>query len=157
MLLVLLLAGCGPSTGVVEVSGVPALDDSEAQACHSLVQALPETLDGQPRRPVRAPDGAAAAWGDPPIVLTCGGTMPRSFDRFSRCQWVEGVGWYVPPSAFRDPTSDPTADEPVTLTTIGYGTVVQVRLPATYRPPAAAMVELAPVIKGHLTLQQPCR
>lgn len=83
--------------------------------------------------------------------------MPPSFDQFSTCQEVEGVGWYVPPSAFRNPVTNPTPDEPVTMTTIGYTPVVQVRIPAEYRPPAATMVELAPAIKNHLTLQDPCR
>jgi hypothetical protein len=62
------------------------------------------------------------------------------------------VGWYVPESQFADSDSD------LVISTAGYRPVVQVTIPAKYRPEglAAAMVELAPMVKEYTRLVQPC-
>jgi hypothetical protein len=45
------------------------------------------------------------------------------------------------------------------MSTIGYRPILQVTVPATYRPNgvAAVMVELAPVVKQYLRLVHRCR
>jgi hypothetical protein len=62
------------------------------------------------------------------------------------------VDWFVPDSVIDDLSAD------VVMTTVGRTPAVEVRLPARYRPAgsAAAMVDLAPTIKGHTQVTSPC-
>ncbi len=143
--LLLLLAGCGKEPVSIEHTA-PSPED--AARCQALVKALPDALSDQDRRLVSPAAALGAAWGDPPIVLTCGGDWP--IPATAACQEVDGVGWYVPEDAFDDQSAD------VLMTSIGFEPVVQVELPADYRPPASAMVELAPAIKKSLKVTTPC-
>lgn len=120
--------------------------------CQRFLEALPDTVNDQLRRPVDPDDALGAAWGDPAIELTCGGQMPADFDRFSACEVADDVGWYVPEEQFSDQGLD------VVMTTVGVRPIVQVRLPASYRPEGAAatMVDLAPAIKAELRQVKPC-
>ena len=133
----LLLAGCG---GPVQVES-PALADAEARACASLVEALPDRVDGAGRVEVSPAGAPAAAWGDPAIVLRCGVPMPSEFDDYATCHETDGVGWFIP-----DEQMTGSATE-ITMTTIGRDVNVEVTLPAEHWPPATAMVHLAPAIK----------
>ena len=65
---------------------------------------------------------------------------------------ANGVGWFVPDSQVNDQSAD------VVMSTAGYRPVLQVTVPATYRPNglAAAMVELAPMVKQYTRLVHPC-
>jgi hypothetical protein len=138
-------SGCGD----VEV---PATDVSGAEhrACERLVEAVPDQVADQPRRDTE--EGAlGAAWGDPPIVLRCGVGTPKGYDRFAACQTVNGLDWFVPDEASDDQSLD------VVMTTVGRRPSVEVVLPATYRPPVAAMVDLGEVIKEHTEATRPCR
>ena len=128
---------------------VPALDARARDVCAGLVDSLPATVDGAERRETDPSDAPAAAWGDPAIVLTCGVPAPAGFDDFSTCQEIDGVGWYIPDEQV---TGRP---EPVTMTTIDREVNVQVTLPETHWPPAAAMVDLAPAV-GDLRQTDPC-
>ena len=114
------------------------------------MDALPEAVSDQPRRSVDARDGYAAAWGDPAIVLRCGMPTPRGSDEFAVCQETNGVGWFVPPRQIEDQGAD------VVMTTIGFAQNVEVLLPAEYRPPAAAMVDLAEAITRTIREVEPC-
>ena len=132
----------------------PTPEPADATACARLLDALPNAVADELRRPVDPEDALGAAYGDPAIVLVCGGAMPRDFDEFSPCVEVNGVGWYVPEDQMGD---DPTE---VTMTTIGFRPVVQVTVPATYWPTqgaSAAQVDLAPAIKTTLTRESRCR
>ena len=141
-----LLAGSG--CGGVDI---PATDVTGAQrtACERLVEAVPDQVSDQPRRETDA-DDLGAAWGDPAIVLRCGVGTPEGYDRFAACQTVNGLGWFVPEETSKDQSLD------VVMTTIGRRPAVEVRLPATYRPPVAAMVDLGEVIKEHTEVTRPC-
>ena len=99
-----------------------------------------------------APDGDAlgAAWGDPAIVLRCGVGTPAGYNRFAACQRVNGLDWFVPDEASKDQSLD------VVMTTIGRRPAVEVRLPATYRPPVAPMVDIGGVIEEHTEVTEPC-
>ena len=150
----MLLAGCG---GGVPVD-VPELPADRAAACERLLAALPERLDdlgedGLDRVPVSPEDATAAAYGDPPVVVTCGVGRPETFDRFSQCQEVDGIGWFVP--------EDQVGDEPVevTLTAVGYRPRVQVVLPPEYWPMGAPSVTavLADPVGATLRLAERCR
>ncbi|MGZ4457298.1 MAG: DUF3515 domain-containing protein [Actinomycetes bacterium] len=143
----LLASGCGG--GAVEVDA-PAPTGRAASACTALMKELPSAVADQKRRDVSPASASAAAWGDPPIVLRCGVGRPRGFNRFSTCQVTNGVGWFIPDSQI---TGSATA---ITMTTIGRAAYVEVRLPADYFPPAAAMADLAPAIKKAVPLLRTC-
>ncbi|HET6625463.1 MAG TPA: DUF3515 domain-containing protein [Nocardioidaceae bacterium] len=142
-----LATGCG--SGAVEVD-TPQLEGDDARACARLVDALPETVSDQERRQVEPEDAYGAAWGDPAIVLRCGVAMPGSFDDFATCQETNGVGWFIPEEQL---TGEPRE---IVMTTIGRSQNVEVRLPAAYWPPAAAMVDLAPALKLATVEEKPC-
>jgi hypothetical protein len=142
-----LLAGCGTSAVSVDA---PRLHGKDASACRALVSRLPSHVADQERRTVTPSGAPAAAWGDPPIVLTCGVAKPPGLDRFATCQVANGVGWWIPEDEI---TGRPTD---ITMTTVGRAQFVQVHLPADYFPPAAAMVDLAPAVKATIRQVRPC-
>jgi hypothetical protein len=121
----------------------------ERTACRGLMAALPASVSDRPRRET---DGSplGAAWGDPAIVLRCGVGTPRGFDRFSRCEVANGLGWFVPDEQVADQEVD------VVMTTVERAPRVEVVVPAEYRPPEAVMVDLAEAIKQHTRLVKPC-
>ncbi|WP_232677888.1 DUF3515 domain-containing protein [Nocardioides sp. R-C-SC26] len=149
------LTACGAS----DVALRPAdLSDADRRTCEAFVEALPDELAGMGRREVPTSDeteGSApvgAAYGDPAITVQCGVPVPEEFDRTQTCELANDVGWYVPTTVFDDQGAD------VTMTTAGYRPVVELRLPAQYRPdgPAAATAELAAAVKTHTELVEPC-
>ncbi|MGN6129528.1 MAG: DUF3515 domain-containing protein [Nocardioidaceae bacterium] len=145
--LALLLAGCGTDSVSVDA---PTLHGADAAACRALVAHLPAHVDDQARRTLEPEGAPAAAWGDPPIVLTCGVARPPGLDRFATCQETNGVGWWIPEDQITGRATD------VTMTTVGRAQFVQVHLPADYFPPAAAMVDLAPAIKATIRQVRSC-
>jgi hypothetical protein len=128
----------------------PEVTGRSAKACRALVAALPARVDDQDRRKVDAGAGSAAAWGDPAIELRCGVPRPHGLDRFSTCQVVNGVGWFIPESQIQG------RPVPITMTTVGRAQNVEVRLPRDYFPPAAAMADLAPSIRTTIRDVRPC-
>lgn len=141
------LAGCSAGAVRVESTEPRGLD---AAACSRLLEALPESVSDQSRRAVEPEDAYAAAWGEPAIVLRCGVPMPAAFDRAATCQEANGVGWFVPQEQIDDQQAD------VVMTTIGRAQNVEVRIPASYRPPAATMVDLADAVKQTIDEIEPC-
>ncbi len=143
------LAAC--SADEVTLPDVDVAPD-ERDACTSLVADLPADLgEDRERVPVVPADGLGAAWGDPAIVLTCGGEPPE-ISRTAPCTEVNGVGWYV-----EEPT---LADESVaaTLVTVGYRPIVTLEVPADQRPEgaAAAMSGVAAAVEANAELVRPC-
>jgi len=145
------VSGCG--TDQVPLSSPTPANPAQEQRCRDLLDALPETVADQPRRSVDPADALGAAWGDPAITLTCGDRMPTEFDRFSACQVVDKVGWFVPDEQLYDDDRD------AELATVGRRPVIRVHLPATYRPDglAAVMVDLAPAVEQQTRLVRQCR
>ncbi len=146
-LLAALATGCG--SGKVEVDS-PELSDADARTCRKLVDALPNAVSDELRRPVEPEDAYGAAWGDPAIVLRCGVPVPDGFDKFATCQVANDVAWFVPESQIEDQGAD------VVMTTVGRTLNVEVQVPDRYRPPAAAMVDLAGPIKRTIREVKPC-
>ena len=144
--LLVLVAGCSGTVGV----DAPHVRGATARACAGLVRDLPQRVSDQPRRKVDAGGGYAAAWGDPAIEPRCGVPRPRGFDKFSECQRVNGVDWFIPDSQQTGRPAD------ITMTTVGRRPAVEVRLPQDYWPPANAMVDLATSLKKHLREVRPC-
>ena len=147
--LLLVLAGCAE-----EPVSIPSTDAGPAEraACEPFLADLPRELAGESERVLADQSALGAAWGDPAIVLTCGGELSDDFDRFAQCVEVNGVGWFVPSDAETDQSS--TAP----LTAAGYRPVVRVTVPGDYRPEgvASVMAELADPVREHLRLVDPC-
>ena len=139
--------GCG--TGAVEVERAP-LSGADAEACAAFTEALPQSLLGLERRETEPGDAAAAAWGSPPVVVTCGVGPAEGFDRYSSCIVADGIGWYAPDAASEDLGSA------VTLTTVTVAPRVRLEIPAEHRPPAGLLSELAPLVRRHLRETEPC-
>jgi hypothetical protein len=142
-----LLAGCGGDTVHVDRFPVTASGHS---GCQELLTALPGKVAGQGRRTVTG-STYAAAWGDPAIVLRCGVPLPSGFAS-APCITRNGIGWSVPP----DQADDVTIDAVMTL---AFRTpVVQVRVPAHYRPngPSEVMADLDAVVRAHTTAHGRC-
>jgi hypothetical protein len=146
----LLLAGCGKEPVSIPTLRLTAADQA---ICQRVTNALPETVAGQGKRKTQPAAALGGAWGDPAIVAQCGVGVPQDFSRTAACTEADGVGWFVPDAQVNDQSSD------VVMSTAGYRPVLQVTVPAHYRPSglAAAMVELAPVVKQYTRLVHPCR
>jgi len=150
---VLLLAGvlAGCSSGEVRVDDHD-LSDADRATCEALVDDLPDTLAGEPRRPVDPDGGPGAAWGDPAYVLTCGVPAPAGYEPTATCSDIKGVGWYVTDDQLSDLDVDVT---PIALTRTPY---VELLVPSSYRTDGIdeALAELAPVLKEHLAKGLDC-
>jgi hypothetical protein len=114
--------------------------------CTELLKALPATVMGHGHRAVSPDDALAAAWGNPAIVLRCGVHAPASLEPTSRCDVVNGVGWF----------SRQDAHHEWVFTTIGRISNVELRVPAEYSPAADALVDVSAAIKENLAVEQPC-
>ncbi len=151
LLVVLALAAASCGKEPVSIPTLRLTADDQA-VCQRVVNALPDRVAEQSRRKTQPAEALGGAWGDPPIVLQCGVGVPDGFTRASSCQSADGVGWFVPDSQVEAQSAD------VVMSTAGYRPVLQVTVPATYRPNglAAAMVELAPMVKEYATLVRSC-
>jgi hypothetical protein len=133
---------CGSDSVHVDAFAVGAADRT---ACTDVLAALPDRVAGQDRRTV---DGSryAAAWGDPAIVLRCGVPLPKTF-KGDPCITRNDIGWSVP----LDQADDLTLDAVMTLAF--RSPVLQVRLPAHYRPtgPSEVMADLDALVRAHTT------
>jgi Protein of unknown function (DUF3515) len=143
--LALLAAGCSSDPPQIDA---PDLSAADAEACRSLVDALPETLDGHARVDATGDTAYGAAWGDPAIVLTCGVGRPLDFNDSSTCVAVNSAGWYVPDEILL--SDDQTLD--VTTTEMNHRPRVQLVVPGDYRPDGFtnSIGRLATVIAGTL-------
>lgn len=141
-----LLAGC---SSAVDIEAEP-LDEAEQSACEALVADLPDDLFGQER--VEVSGGAGAAWGDEPVVLTCGAPEPQEYDAFARCSELEGVGWFIPDAQLKDPESD------ISMTVLSHAPRVRLDIPSEHRfsGPDTHLRTLAGPVKEHLDEVRPC-
>lgn len=145
----LLMTGCsGQDVTLPDVDVLP----SERAACEALIEDIPNDLgEERDRVPVLPADGLGAAWGDPAIVMTCGGEVP-DISRTAPCTEVDGVGWFVTEAAMDDQAV------PAQVVAVGFRPIVTVEIPADQRPEgvAAAMAGLAPAVRENTELVRPC-
>ncbi len=134
----LLLSGCGG--GLYDFATAPGTSES----CRSLVSSLPTTVADQQSTPVDSP--RVAAWGDPRIVLRCGVQPPAELEPTSRCDDVDGIGWFTQK---RDGGGR-------LFTTIGRDPDVSVEVPADYQPAGTALIDVADTIRTGSTAVDPC-
>ena len=146
----LVVAACGKEPVSIPTLRLTAPDQA---VCQRVTNALPSTVAEQDRRKTQPAAALGGAWGDPAIIAQCGTAVPKDFSKSAACTVANGVGWFVPDSQVNDQSAD------VVMSTAGYRPVLQVTVPAHYRPNglAAAMVELAPVVKQYTRLVHPCR
>ncbi|MBV1848680.1 DUF3515 domain-containing protein [Catellatospora tritici] len=72
---------------------VSALGERQATVCRALLSQLPEQVRDLPRREVSGGFEQNAAWGDPALTLTCGGTTP-TFPPTDDVYLLDGVCWH---------------------------------------------------------------
>jgi hypothetical protein len=144
----LLVASC--SGGGVPVEA-PAVGGSDAAACADLVDALPDTLAGEPRREVEPADSAAAAWGEPAIVLTCGVDEPAAYDDFASCIEVDDTGWFTPEESLSDPDVD------LVVTELTHRPRVSLLVPAEHRGQDSVLAGVAGPVRETLERASRCR
>jgi len=122
----------------------PDLPADQAAACRALVADLPDTLlDEQPVKVTGASD-YGAAWGDPPLVLTCGVAAIDLTDA-PPCMVVDGVGWVTQ-----------EGDGETVFTADGYRPRIEVVVPDDYAPEAGALTELTELVKEHTVREVRC-
>ena len=143
-----LLAACGDGAVQVEAPEPAAADRA---ACRDLLAAVPDKVADQTARRVEPDDAWGTAWGDPPIVLTCGGAEPKGFNRTSTCTTVNGVDWFIPEDELEAETPSD-----LTMTTVYRRPTVTVRLPADYWPPATTLADLSEAVTSATTRDGAC-
>ena len=122
------LAGCGRTLSIEEnLLGQPPV------SCAQVVVALPLEVGGQPQRAVTSDANNIAAWGDPPILLTCGIELPVAYEQTSTLAEVSGISWLPEP-----------LENGTLFTTIGRNPRVQVAVPSWVPSPSSVLSELAP-------------
>jgi hypothetical protein len=149
VLAALALSGCSPDPVPIDAAD---LDADDRTACREFLDDLPNELAEESRRDVRPSDAVGAAYGDPPIVITCVDRAPDGFDELAECQQVNDVGWYVPDEQVSDPNAG------AVLTAMSHSPFVQAEIPSDYRPDGAAAVlaELSLPIAANLELVDEC-
>ena len=140
--LLVLVAACGGNDVHVDEY---AVDTSARDSCRAVLKGLPDKIAGQDRRTVSG-SAYAAAWGDPAIVLRCGAALPQGF-RGDPCITRNGLGWSLPLEQADDITRD------ATMTLAFREPVLQVRVPADYRPngPSEVMADLDALVRARTT------
>ncbi len=136
------VTGCA-SSGPLSVTA-PSLSGPVATVCGSLLGGVPDRVGGQSGRTTRSA-GSVAAWGSPAIVLRCGVVSPAGLTRSSRCDAVDGVGWF-----------SERVDGAYRFTTIGREAFVEVTVPDEYAPQADALADLAHAVRHSDRVVQPC-
>ena len=148
VILTLVLVGCSVGPVVVDA---PRLAESEQPQCRDFIGELPAIVAGFERREIESPGGFAAAWGAPPLIVTCGGQLPDDFTQLSGCEEIAGIGWFTPDAQLEDPTLA------ATVTTVGIHPLATVSIPAQRRGNAAEILTaVAPAIKQSLLSTEPC-
>ncbi|MEV6287574.1 DUF3515 domain-containing protein [Kribbella sp. NPDC051770] len=137
------LTSCGSDPVPI---AVPEPAPEVSDACAPLIKALPaKILDADPRS--TTPESPlTAAYGDPPIEITCGVSPPAGMAQAqSQCFEVNGVGWFAK-----------EASNGVIFTTIGRKLYVEIAVPKKYTPEANALTDVSDTIKTHNQLITPC-
>jgi hypothetical protein len=133
-------------TSPVTMAATPLAPDA-VEICRAVVAKLPDSVNGSARRPVTAGAEQNAAYGEPPLTLTCGATQP-SYGPTAELAVLGGVCWYQRPGGAG--TEWTTVDRLVPVTVIVPGPVggsAQWVIPFS-APVAAAQPQLANVSAG---------
>ena len=136
-----MLAGCATAVSVDS----PAVDGDTARQCATLAEQAPNSVAGAERREVDSA-GVALAWGDPPIVLRCGVSVPASLRPGAHCDTIDGVDWFTRQH-----------DDTFVFATIGRASTVEVTVPDDYDPAGDALIDLTGAVRTAIPVVTPCR
>jgi Protein of unknown function (DUF3515) len=100
-----------------------SLPPSEATMCLAFVAHLPATVRGLAQRPVTAGHEQNAAYGEPPIKISCGGRSLPSTAPDAVLWTLSGICWYA----------DQSRPDTTTWTTLDRRAPVTVTLPNSYQ------------------------
>jgi hypothetical protein len=141
------LVACGGDD--VRVDGFD-VENGDRAACREFLAAAPDELADESRRTVNG-SSYAVAWGDPAIVLRCGVALPKDFPG-DPCFTRNGIGWSIPVEQADD------VDKDIVMTLAFRTPVVQLRVPAAYRPdaPGNVMADLDAAVRAHTTAHGKC-
>ena len=110
------------------------------------MKALPEKVLDAERRKTEPVSPLTAAYGDPPIEVTCGVAPPAGMaEAQSQCFEVNGVGWFAK-----------EVENGFIFTTIGRQVYVEVAVPAKYAPEANALTDVSDAVHRFNKLITPC-
>ena len=133
-------AGASPSpappaaTSPVPVDA-PALAGRAQTVCRALLSRLPEALRDRARRPVTAGPEQNAAYGEPPVTVSCG-VAPATFPGTDRVFTMDRVCWHAAETTRGTVWTTVDREEPVRVT-----------VPRSYDSPGQWVIEFsAPVI-----------
>ena len=143
----LALVACGKEPVSIPTLRLTAADQA---VCQRVANALPDKLAGHGARKTQPAAALGGAWGDPAIVVQCG--VDASTNAGDSCTETDGVAWYADAGASRDDSAD------LVVSTAGRGPIVQLTVPAAYRPDAvgAALAQLAPIVREQTRPQESC-
>ena len=137
LLALALLAGC--AGGLYDFP----TDPGTTASCRSLMQELPNRVLDQTSTPVDS--DRVAAWGDPRVVLRCGIQEPSALRPTSRCDDVDGIGWFTQ-----------KRDGGQVFSTIGRDPDVSVEVPSGYDAAGGALIDVADAVKSSTKAVKPC-
>jgi uncharacterized protein DUF3515 len=124
------------ATGTVTMSA-PELTGGTILTCRAFTAALPDTLRNLPRRPVSDGVEQNAAYGDPPVTVSCG-VPPVTVPPTSHVYPLSGVCWYAAPAA-----GGGTA-----WTTVDRTVPIVVTVPKRYDPPGQWVIGFSDTVAG---------
>lgn len=138
----LALAGCSEDTG--PPVDAPSPEAGIAGLCIQATEHTPGSLSGQAKVDSGSPLVAVWGEGDRRIVWRCGVPKPAALEPTSRCDRINGVGWF---------TED--LEDGYRFTTIGREGYIEVYVPHTLAPEGDVLNDLSgPVQK--LRQVKPC-
>lgn len=138
LLVAFFCAGCG----ALQVDAYPTEPQTQKD-CAALYNDVPPDVAGAERQ--RVDDDLAVAWGDPAIIMRCGVEKPEAMTPSSRCDEVEGIGWF---------TED--TEDGYLFTTVGRQYYISIEVPSKYDPAADVLVDLADAVGRHDPEIDPC-
>jgi len=115
---------------------VPSLAVTPAGLCRLLISRLPDRVLSLARRPIDGAVESSAAYGDPPLVLSCG-VAPRSVAPIADVYPISGVCWI----------SELAADGTV-WTTVDRTVAVSIAVPGPSDGSAQWIAPLSPTVGG---------
>jgi hypothetical protein len=107
----------GLATVPVTMSAAP-LTPEAAEVCRAVVTGLPDRTAAGPQRPVTSGRDQNAAYGEPPVILTCG-VAPPSVPPTADVAGLNGVCWYADAGATATTWTTVDREVPVAVTVPG--------------------------------------
>ncbi len=135
------VAGCGGSGPVAVPLPGPAPPD--AALCARLHAGLPAKVGGHGSREVKPQSEFTAAWGNPPVVLTCGVPRPTGLNGSGIAPLgINGVAWL-----------QETGADAVGYTAVDRGVFVRVDIPKQYAGQSSILIDLSDAVSRTLPMR----